>query len=310
MDSILSLLFDNQIYLLLLAVIMVLSWAAKKYDVFVPFYAWVARRVKSKRAVVMIISFFSGILPISGRVAVSAGVLDTIAPNPNSEENKKKRQPFGIIDYLSTHLFYFWSPLEKTVLLPMAVLGLSYFAFLQLIWPLLLTGVIVVLFYIFVYLKEDDIEIDIQRRNRSETREETIEIFKGYVRTLIFVFFVIVLGNVINLYYDQIAEWVDQFSTAGIVVVVLAGLVASFLLGSSGKFAGFTALATAVFGPVYLPLFFAFDYMGYMFSPVHKCMIIGKEYFGTPWRKYWAATGVLTGTIALVSILLVLFQTT
>jgi hypothetical protein len=311
MESILSLLLNNQIYLLLLAIIMVLSWLAKTYNVFVPVYAWVAKHVKSKRLIVVIISFLTGILPISGRVAVSAGFLDTLAPPPTTEENKKKREPFGIIDYLSTHLFYFWSPLEKTILVPMAVLGVSYFALMAMLWPLLATGVIVVLVYIFGYLKEDDIEINIDGAKAPKpTREETIAQFRVYVKTLIWVFFVIVLGNIINLYYDQIEAFVEQYSSWGIVAAVLAGLIASFLLGSSSKFSGFVAIATAIFGPVYLPLFFAFDYMGYMFSPVHKCMVIGREYFGTPWRKYWAALGILTGSIAAVSILLVLFQTT
>lgn len=311
MDFMLPLLLDNQIYLLLLAVIMVLSWAAKTYNVFVPVYAWIAKKIKSKRLIVVIISFLTGILPISGRVAVSAGFLDTIAPPPTTKENKTKRQPFGIIDYLSTHLFYFWSPLEKTILVPMAVLGITYWALMEILWPLLATGVIVVLIYIFGYLKEDDIEINIDKaRAQKPTKEDTVAQFKTYTRTLIWVFFIIVLGNVINLYFDQIQAFVEKYSAWGIVAAVLAGLIASFLLGSSSKFSGFVAIATAIFGPVYLPLFFAFDYMGYMFSPVHKCMIIGREYFGTPWKKYWTALGILTGSIAAVSILLVLFQTT
>lgn len=305
-----ALIFDNQIYLLLLALVMLLSFFAKKYDVLVPLYEFIVKHVKSKRLVVVLVSFLSGVLPISGRVAVSAGVLDTLAPYGTTEENKKKREPFGIIDYLSTHLFYFWSPLEKTVLVPMAVLGLSYLAFLEIIWPLLATGVVVVLIYIFGYLKEDDIEIDIERRNRSMTKEEQRAQIKQYVKTISWVAGAIVLGNVLNQYSDELAAWIENISNNGyaIVLVTFAGLIASFLLGSSGKFAGFTAISTAVFGVVYLPLFFAFDYMGYMASPAHKCMILGKEYFGTPFKKYYAAIGILTGSIAAVAILLVLFQ--
>ena len=67
-----SLLLHNQQYILLLAVVMAISFLAKKSQIFLPFYSWIARTVKSKRAVVAIISFVSGILPISGRVAVSA----------------------------------------------------------------------------------------------------------------------------------------------------------------------------------------------------------------------------------------------
>ena len=63
----------------------------------------------------MITSLLGGILPIPGRVALSAPLLDAIAP-----PDKKKRSAFGVIDYLSTHHYYWWSPLEKTVVLPMA----------------------------------------------------------------------------------------------------------------------------------------------------------------------------------------------
>jgi len=101
-----SLFLHNQQYLVLLAIVMALSFIAKKTQVFLPVYIWIARAVKSKRGVVALISFVSGILPISGRVAISAGALDTIAP-----DDKEKRKSFGVIDYLSTHHFYFCSPL-------------------------------------------------------------------------------------------------------------------------------------------------------------------------------------------------------
>ena len=147
-----SLLLANQQYLILLASVMALAFAAKKTQVFMPLYTWIAKTVKSKRAVVALISMLSGVLPISGRVAVSAGALDTIAP-----EDQKKRKNYGIIDYLSTHHFYFWSPLEATVILPMAALSISYWELIGLVWPLLATALIVILFYIFKVLKEDDI---------------------------------------------------------------------------------------------------------------------------------------------------------
>ena len=67
-----------------------------------------------------------GVLPIPGRVALSAPLLDAIAP-----PDKKRRSEFGIIDYLSTHHYYWWSPLEKTIILPMAALGITYGEMLQ-----------------------------------------------------------------------------------------------------------------------------------------------------------------------------------
>lgn len=289
-----SLLLHNQQYVLLLAVVMAISFVAKKTQVFLPFYGWIARKVRSKRAVVALISFVSGVLPISGRVAVSAGALDTIAP-----EDVKKRKNFGIIDYLSTHHFYFWSPLEATVITPMAVLGISYWGFISKIWPLLATAVIVILFYIFKVLKEEDIEIVIpdklskkekeEWRKQADAKSDRRQLTE-YAKTLVFTAGVIVVGNIVKANFDTINAWVKDAHTHNLVwLVALVGFLASFALGSSGKFAGFVGISASVFGIGALPLFFAFDYAGYMLSPTHKCLVVGKSYFKTPLKEYYKA---------------------
>lgn len=305
-----SLLLDKQQYVLLLAVVMAISFIAKKTQVFLPFYAWIARTVKSKRAVVALISAVSGVLPISGRVAVSAGALDTIAPT-----DVKKRKNFGIIDYLSTHHFYFWSPLEATVIVPMAVLGLSYWELMSKLWPLLATSIIIILFYIFKVLKEDDIEIVIpDKKDRKKEKEEwqkqaDIKADRrqlvDYAKTLVFTSLVIILGNIVKANFDTIEAWVKSANESNLIVLVaVVGFLASFALGSSGKFAGFVGLSTSVFGPATLPLFFAVDYAGYMLSPTHKCLVVGKSYFKTPLKDYYKAIFTLVGPLVLVGTLL------
>jgi hypothetical protein len=305
-----SLLLDKQQYVLLLALVMAISFIAKKTQVFLPFYSWIARTVKSKRAVVALISAVSGVLPISGRVAVSAGALDTIAPT-----DVKKRKNFGIIDYLSTHHFYFWSPLEATVIVPMAVLGLSYWELMSKLWPLLATSIIIILFYIFKILKEDDIEIVIpDKKNRKKEKEEwqkqaDIKADRrqlvDYAKTLIFTSLVIILGNIVKANFDTIEAWVKSANESNLIVLVaVVGFLASFALGSSGKFAGFVGLSTSVFGPATLPLFFAVDYAGYMLSPTHKCLVVGKSYFKTPLKDYYKAIFTLVGPLVLVGTLL------
>jgi hypothetical protein len=305
-----SLLLAKQQYVLLLAVVMAISFIAKKTQVFLPFYAWIAGTVKSKRAVVALISAVSGVLPISGRVAVSAGALDTIAPT-----DVKKRKNFGIIDYLSTHHFYFWSPLEATVIVPMAVLGLSYWELMSKLWPLLATSIIIILFYIFKILKEDDIEIVIpDKKDRKKEKEEwqkqaDIKADRrqlvDYAKTLIFTSLVIILGNIVKANFDTIEAWVKSANESNLIVLVaVVGFLASFALGSSGKFAGFVGLSTSVFGPATLPLFFAVDYAGYMLSPTHKCLVVGKSYFKTPLKDYYKAIFTLVGPLVLVGTLL------
>lgn len=305
-----SLLLDNQQYLLLLASVMALSFAAKKSQVFMPFYAWIATTVKSKRAVVALISLFSGVLPISGRVAVSAGALDTIAP-----DDYKKRKNYGIIDYLSTHHFYFWSPLEATVLLPMAALSLSYWELLGKTWPLLATAGIVILFYIFKVLKEDDIEISIPEKPLKKKDKEPWQIeadwkrdrkqLIDYARVLVFTAIVIVLSNIIKANIETINAWLEDAHQHNLLFLVAAtGFLASFALGSSSKFAGFVVISVGVFGVETLPLFFAFDYAGYMLSPAHKCLVVGKSYFRTPLKDYYKAIFALVIPIILMGITL------
>jgi len=52
-----------------------------------------------------------------------------------------------------------WSPLEKTVILPIAAFGLTYIAFLELIWPLLALSLIYIGAYIYFQVDEKDIAI-------------------------------------------------------------------------------------------------------------------------------------------------------
>lgn len=260
------------------AIIMLVSSYLRKTGALLPFFRWLFTKIKSKRALVAIISCVAGVLPVTGRAAISAGVLNTIAP-------KNNRQVYGIIDYLSTHHYYFWSPLEKTVILPMAVLGISYGTFLGLIAPLLVTALAVTLFYIFYVVKEEQVEIEIP-----EKAEEDVEWINW--KALIAVAIVIIIGN-----YLKSFEWV--LGNTELVAGLFMSFIFAFILGSSGKFAGFVSLLTSIYGIKWLPLFFAVDYAGYMLSPAHKCLHISRGYFGTTFMKFYKAVGIFTGLIIL-----------
>ena len=279
-------------YIPYLAFIMIMSGWAKETGIFMPVYRWIAKNVKSKRAVVVIISAISGILPIEGRVTVSAGFLDTIAPRD------KRRRLYGIIDYLSTHHYYFWSPLEKTVILPMAVLGLGYFGFISVVWPLIVTCLLVSLFYIFFILKEDDIAIDIEEHQHCCCKHTQWINWK----VLAWVTGVIILGNYIKVFDKEMIDLV--VNSGSIAVATILSFLFSFAMGSSGKYAGFVALLTKIFGIKFLPLFLAVDYAGYMFSPTHKCFTVGKTYFDTPILEFYKAIGLLCGSLLIVALII------
>ena len=261
-----------------------------------PLYRWIADNVESKRAVVAIISALSSVLPIEGRVTVSAGFLDTIAPKG------PKRRLYGIIDYLSTHHYYFWSPLEKTVILPMAVLGLGYVGFLSVVWPLIVTCLLVGLFYIFFILKEEDIVIDLKKKECCEHTHEHEKIQWINWKVLAWVSGVIILGNYIKVFDKEMIEFVTN--SGSIAIATLLSFLFSFAMGSSGKYAGFVALLTKIFGVKFLPLFLAVDYAGYMFSPTHKCFTVGKTYFDTPILEFYKAIGLLCGSLLIVALII------
>jgi len=288
--------FSGFPYLALLGSVLVLSYFARKYDIFQPLYFFIAGKVESKRAVVALTSAITGVLPIEGRVTVSAGILSTMAP---SDDRRKK---YGVLDYLATHHFYFWSPIEKTVIVPMAVLGISYWNFLAHIWPMLITMIAATLFYIFVTLKEEDVEINVRTERESQKMDAVKEIYDG-AKTMSLVAIILVLGSIAKFYSSEFESLVESAQSFGWTSVVLASLfVGGFVLGSSSKYAGLLAVTLPVYGVGYLPMLFTAAWAGYMLSPTHKCMLLGKRWFGSNFSDYYRVVGGVVGLVFLVSV--------
>lgn len=274
-------LFNEWWYVLILASVMILSGEAKQYNLFGSLYSYIIDKIKNKKLLVVMISFLGGILPIPGRVIVSAGLLDTIAP-----KDPLKRSKLGIIDYLATHHYYNWSILESTILIPMAVLSLSYWNVMYYLWPLLLSTIIFTVVYIST-LKSEDIEISKNGINKITDIKPWYSFIKWDV--IILLFGIILFGNFVKHYNSIFKELIQTCLTNHMHFTILsaAAFMASFILGSSSKFAGMVALLTSVFGLHYFTYFFALEYIGYILSPNHKCVYIGMSYFKTPIREYY-----------------------
>lgn len=282
-------------------------------------------------------SALTGILPVPGRVTVTAGVLDTIAP-----KDPVKRAKFGIIDYLSTHHYYLWSPLEKTIIIPMAVLGLSYGAVIYMLAPLLILSLLFVCSYIIFYVKEEDIELNFTSDIVNYTRMLNIlpfiigiilialsynaaivfgvvtlwyvlyfkvsvnEIYASInFKLLIIVFSIILIGNVTHIYTADINAYLAAMkftmdSLIGVLTISSIAFGSAFILGSSSRFSGIVSLLALTFGVQYFIFFFALEFAAYLVSPVHKCVIIGNTYFGTPLKKYYKV--LITWAILLILI--------
>ena len=338
-----NLIIQGQVYLFLLAFIMIIAGIVKEHKLFGDFYGYFHKILKSKKALIASVSALTGCLPIKGRVTLTAGLLDSMAPRG------KERHKLGVIDYLSTHHYYFWSPLEKTVILPMAAFGLTYGAWFGIIWPLLAVSVAFILGYLIFFVKEDGIELDgikkeikISRITRyvvpyvlgiagvmagihflwvfglltlyymSVTGTFDYKKILSYIdwKLLGFIAVIIAMANYARVYSPLIHETLynsglDITSPTGFWLISLMSFIGSFILGSSSRFAAITVLLVSVYGLAYLPWFFAVDFCGYILSPMHKCLAIGKGYFKTPLKYYlttlitWCSMVILIGGVML-----------
>lgn len=340
MDYVLNVLLKDISYLWMIFFIMISAGLAKEYNLFAPAFAYVRNTFRSNKFVVVILSAIGGVLPIEGRVTVSAGLLDTIAPKEGHG-----REKMGIVDYLATHHYYMWSPLEKTVILPIASFGLTYAAWIYSVLPLLVVSFAFIAWYIWDRVHEEDIVIAPANFKISAVLRNVVPMFVaigayiaganfivcfgslaayyalitqqwnpkkllGYVswEVLLVVGFVIAFGNFVKDNSKLFESWIhgsaiDPHTLVGMAVVSAIGFIASFLMGSSGKFVAFAVLLAQLFGQEFFLWFFAVDYAAYLLSPTHKCVMVGNRYFGTPLSMYykalgtWAALLLVTGAM-------------
>ncbi len=344
MDFVLNVLLKDISYLWMIIFIMISAGLAKEYQLFAPAYAYVRNVFRSNKFVLVILSAIGGILPIEGRVTVSAGMLDTIAPKCGHG-----REKMGIIDYLATHHYYLWSPLEKSVVIPIAAFGLTYSAWLGMIAPLLIASLLFIGWYIWTKTKDEEIAITPGNFKLSQVMRSSLPMFVaigayiytnnyilcfgllalyyviitqqwdfkkllGYINweVILTVAVVIALGNYFKseqAYFQGLIKGlgVDPATFLGMLVISAVGFGSSFAMGSSSRFIALAVLMAQLFGMEYFLWFFAVDFVGYLLSPTHKCVMIGNRYFGTPYKTYYIALGswsaillAVAGTITFV----------
>lgn len=316
-------------YLWMIFFIMIAAGLAKEYALFAPAYAYVKNVFRSNKFVVVLLSAIGGVLPIEGRVTVSAGLLDTVAP-----KDSEHRAKFGIVDYLATHHYYMWSPLEKTVILPIAAFGLSYGQWLATIYPLLIASFAFIFVYIWTTIKDEEIAITPSNFNLANVTRNVLPMFAAIgayvygvdhvwcfgtlavyymfitqqwspkklwsyinVQVLIVVACVMVFGNFVKSHSAEIEALVKTAANGCSDLQVIAyasviSFIASFAMGSSGKFAAIAVMLSQVFGFEYFVWFFAVDFAAYLVSPTHKCVAIGNRYFGTSVKTYMGTLGM------------------
>ena len=230
MEFITSVLLKDISYLWMIFFIMISAGLAKEYSLFAPAFAYVKNTFRSNRFVVAMLSAIGGILPIEGRVTISAGLLDTVAP-----KNGHGREKLGIVDYLATHHYYLWSPLEKTVILPIAAFGLSYVAWLGLIAPLLVVSLAFISWYIWTQIHEDEVAITPGNFKLSAVTRDVLPVFIAIGAYVYGVSHVLCFG-LLSLYYILITQqWSPSKLLGYIRWDVLAWVAAAMMLGNYMK---------------------------------------------------------------------------
>ena len=301
---------------------MVIAGLAKDHNLFSSVHNFFISRIKNKKILVTILSTLSGILPVPGRVIVGAPFFDSISP-----KCEKSRSKFGIVNYIATHHYYLWSPLEKTIILPMAAFGLSYLALITSLLPLLITYLLFLAFIILKYLKPEDVSITPLPKGKhvlhgvplvlgfialvlgvkpwiifsvlpcyylAITKTYNFKKIMNYINWKVVgsLSFVLLFSTMIKKYVDIESIFKDSNYSMGFCLLLT--FIISWLLGSSSKFSGIVVIASLIFGLKYLPLFFAVDFAGYLLAFLsHKCIVITKEYFNTSLLEFLKVIGIL-----------------
>jgi hypothetical protein len=288
-------------YVVIVAAIMILSGYAAHYHITSHIYNGLKCIIPNKKWLLVILSMLGGILPIKGRVVASAGMFDIMM---GRDTNSRLRPKFGILNYIATHHYYMWSPLEKTVLIPMAVLNLTYLQVLGYTWPLLLISLLVLFGYIAWGMRDiNDFELHTPIDCEKVKFPNPLKFITW--GTLVWVYAAVILGNIAKEYNSVLMAWIDSHH-GNFFLVSLTAFVASWIMGSSGKFAGIVASLCAIYGIEYLTYFMAIEFAGYLISPAHKCTVISCKYFNTPVKEYATALLIWAGLIVIYGVVSIL----
>jgi hypothetical protein len=305
--------YNGQEFVLFLVIIMITTNIIKENMLMIDLLGVFGKYIKNTKIAVFLTSMFFGILPIPGRIVLGSSMI-------NSLSKEKMSYKIGVLEYLSTHHYYFWSPLEKTVIVPMSILGISYAYYISVVWPVILLSILFLAIYLWLFIKEEDINI------KFPTQFLWKNIFLYVLPILIFILIIfftemLVLSSVglllyysfmVKLSFEDLKRHINSINfklifllmstivigniikESGFNIVdqkllisaLIVSFVYSFLLGSSSKYAMISALLISAFGLEYMLLFLVVDFAGYILSPTHKCFWVALSYYEIQVKKF------------------------
>lgn len=290
---------------------MLIMRLVKDHDLFSGFYQTILEKTKSKRLILISFCILGGIIPIPGRIIASATLLNSITTT-----SKKDRSRLGILNYLLTHHFYFWSPLEVTVILSMSFLKLDYLGFIHLIYPILIFYFVIIMVFISII---DMSKFEIVMKKDSEDLKPSwyplplvvsiillivgVQPYFTFTATSLLylklckvrfidswklidwklILYLIIIVSATMYFKHLIAIELLLRSIDTTILLLMLAWIITFILGSSAKYAAITIVLSSLLGSRYFVLLFVFEYTAYFLSPFHHCIMMTKRFFNITW---------------------------
>jgi len=282
----------NQQYVLLLLLVYCIISIYKNYNIL--------GSIKPTPIKGKIIILLSGLLPIPGRIVLCKSLLDTMSDIPDKRTN--------VTAYISTHHYYLWSPLEKSVVILLGGLSITYAQFISYML------VPIFIYMIFMLYHVCTLKLKITSKHTDDNQSGSIDIlllllclivscfvdviiesllcYLVYllikykpglriikdidIRTLVYVSVILVIGCVVKHNISHIHEYLSGVQ-GDLYLAMILSFIFSFILGSSSKFSGLCLLMTIIYGLDYMCIFYVIDFSGYMLSPTHKCTLVAQS---------------------------------
>ena len=266
-----------------------------------------------------------GCLPIHGRLISVSPLISPLT------QDKRGKEKLGILSYLCTHHFYLWSPLEKSVLIVLGFFGIGLAKFLSLMIVPLIVTLLFILGVFFYYVKDMEFSLDLAPVPKRGFTELLIlgfvisvcflRLWPGYDLVISLFLYCLYLIFRYKVGWREVLSYLKPTPILVLALSVFLGwylgayepllqaklshlaspyavsalvFFGSLLLGSSAKYSGLTVMATSILGIQYLPLLYVSGFCGYLLSPAHQCVALGKMYFGTTYREYYSVLTALS----------------
>jgi hypothetical protein len=144
-------LFTNLSMLLMLFSVMILTGIYKQKEILNSWYAILTKYIRNKKLLMFLTSIM--FQPINPRTFFTAVLLKDMAKDKEADKTK-----LALFSYTGTHHYYLWSPIEHSVIVICAGLGLTYPQFMMYMWAPLLAYIVFLGIFLIFFVKNDSLK--------------------------------------------------------------------------------------------------------------------------------------------------------